>query len=321
MCHAAAHAPETGFRHEALLYAGDQEFVDRTVPFLRDGVAAGEPALVVVSAAKVERLRSELGADADRVLFADMDDVGANPARIIPTWRDFVDDRAAPGRGLRGIGEPIRADHSAAELVECQRHESLLNLAFDGTPGFWLMCPYDTSPLDAAVIDEARRSHPFVAQGGAHRESDGYRGLDAIAAPFGEPLPDPPAHATELAFGHEMLKAVREFVTRHASDAGLDGQRADDLMVAAHEVATNSLRYGGGGGVLRLWSEDEAVICEVRDAGQIDGPLVGRERPPGDRTGGYGLWLANQLCELVQIRSSSSGSVVRLHMRRNGAGP
>jgi MEDS: MEthanogen/methylotroph, DcmR Sensory domain len=44
---------------------------------------------------------------------------------------------------LRGIGEPLFATRSADELVECQRHEALLNLAFQDAPGFWLLCPYD----------------------------------------------------------------------------------------------------------------------------------------------------------------------------------
>ena len=53
-----------GFRHEALLYAGEDGFVEGTLPWLRDAVAAQEPTLVVVSAAKIARLREELGADA-----------------------------------------------------------------------------------------------------------------------------------------------------------------------------------------------------------------------------------------------------------------
>ena len=44
--------PTDGFRHEALLYAGDDGFVDGTLPWIRDAVAAGEPILVVVSAAQ-----------------------------------------------------------------------------------------------------------------------------------------------------------------------------------------------------------------------------------------------------------------------------
>src|SRR4051794_4988507 len=92
-----------GFRHEALLYAGDDGFIDGTLPWLRDAVAAEEPALVVVSAAKIARLRDELGAGAaERVTFADMAEVGINPARIIPAWREFVDAHTGCGRRLRG---------------------------------------------------------------------------------------------------------------------------------------------------------------------------------------------------------------------------
>ena len=56
------------------------------------------------------------------------------------------------------------------------------------------------------------------------------------------------------------------------------------------------------------------LVCEVRDAGRIDDPLAGRERPTFDREGGRGLWMINRLCDLVQLRSFPSGAVVRLHV-------
>ena len=85
-------------------------------------------------------------------------------------------------------------------------------------------------------------------------------------------------------------------------------------MLAAHEIATNSVRHGGGRGILRVWREAETVICDVRDSGRIAAqPLVGRVRPQLGATGGWGLWLANQLCDLVQLRELPEGSVVRLH--------
>src|SRR2546421_585138 len=77
------------------------------------------------------------------VEFADMAKVGRNPARIIPVWRQFVSERAAGGGRIRGIGEPVWAGRGPSELAEAQRHEALLNLAFAGTPGMWLLCPYD----------------------------------------------------------------------------------------------------------------------------------------------------------------------------------
>src|ERR1700686_2007249 len=103
------------FRHEALLYAGWAEFVAGTVPFIRDGVRAGEPVLVVESVDKIEVLRLELGDDADAVLFADRGGVGATPAPIIPAWRVFVSRHGGIGRRLRGIGEPIWKGRSPDE--------------------------------------------------------------------------------------------------------------------------------------------------------------------------------------------------------------
>ena len=83
------------------------------------------------------------------------------------------------------------------------------------------------------------------------------------------------------------------------------------------EVATNSVRYGGGSGTLRVWIDGDSVVCEIADAGRIVDPLVGRRRPAADALGGRGLWLVHQLCDLVQIRSDGDGSAVR--MRMNGS--
>jgi anti-sigma regulatory factor (Ser/Thr protein kinase) len=310
------HRPTGGFRHEALLYAGEDGFLEATVPWIRDAVSDDEPILVVVGAAKIARLRRELGADAERVTFADMAEVGANPARIIPAWRDFVDAHAGQRRRLRGIGEPISAQRRPDELVECQRHEALLNVAFAGATDFWLLCPYDVDALGADVIEKAHHSHPTVVADGASHGSLAYEDLEEVAAPFADPLPDPPADADVLAFAAGTLGAVRRLVSRRARDAGLDAVRVSDLVLAVNELATNSVRHGGGRGVLRIWEDDGGLVCEVADAGRIGDPLAGRQRPAGGQSGGHGLWLCNQVCDLVQLRTFATGSVVRLHTRR-----
>jgi anti-sigma regulatory factor (Ser/Thr protein kinase) len=298
------------FRHEALFYAGDDQFLDGTVAFIRDGVRAHEPVLVVVSARKIDLLRSRLASDAPKVRFADMEDVGANPARIIPAWAEFVHEHG--DRPMRGIGEPISAQRRGAELVECHHHESLLNVAFAASTGFTLLCPYDTAALGPEVLDVARHTHPFVDQGGSPSASPAYRGIDTLA----DPLSEPPGGCTEVVFHAGMLEDLRARVRGEATQAGLGRARSADAVIAVNEIASNSLCHAGGSGVLRMWVTGDSLVCEVADAGHIADPLAGRVRPAADDGGGRGLWIANQLCELVQIRSSSTGTTVRLHLRR-----
>lgn len=311
----SAPAPVGNFRHEALLYADQAEFVAGTVPFITAGLEAGEPVLVVESPEKIELLRQALGVDAGSVTFADMAGVGANPARIIPAWRDFVDRHRARGGRLRGIGEPIWKGRTADELAECQRHESLLNVAFGHGRPWWLLCPYDTAKLHPSVIEEARRSHEFVSHGGCAAPSPLFRGIEASGLPFAAPLPSAGANVRELAFGPDGLPAVRRLAERAAADARLEAVRASGFVIAANEVATNCLRHGGGAGTMRVWLEGNRLLCELSDAGRYDLPLGDRERPGRDARSRRGLWLANQLCDLVQIRTFATGTVVRLHMR------
>ena len=144
----SAPGAEHALRHEALLYAGDDQFAAGVLPFIEDALAARDPIVVAVDEAKIELLRRELGVEARHVHFADMREVGLNPARLIPAWREFVDGPVASGRRVWGVGEPIWAGRREAEVVECQQHESLLNLAFADT-ALSFLCSYDTDALDA----------------------------------------------------------------------------------------------------------------------------------------------------------------------------
>jgi anti-sigma regulatory factor (Ser/Thr protein kinase) len=311
-------ADVAGFRHEAMLYAGERGFLAGAVPFLRQGVAAGEPALVVVSPPKIALLREALGADADRVRFADMGSVGRNPARIIGTWRAFVREADGERRPLRGIGEPIDADRSAAELFECHRHEALLNLAFVDASSFQLLCPYDVTSLDPQVVACARRTHPLVRdeQGRVHA-STVFEGLDAVAAPCVAPLSPAPPDAQKIRIVPAGLASMRAAVARRAERAGFPPSRREDLVLAVNELATNAICHGGGAGTLTIWETSAALMWEVTDAGRVEHPLTGREPPQPGQIGSYGLWLVNQLCDLVEQRTTPHGNLVRVSMGRD----
>ena len=302
-----------GYRHEAFLWSGDDQFVAGTVSFVREGLEGGQPVMAALTRPRAQLLREALGPDARAVEFVDMEQLGANPSRIIPAWQAFADERIVDGRPVRGIGEPIWPARREVEVAECQLLEGLLNMAVHPDTPLWLLCPYDVQSLPADVVEEAHRSHPVVLDIEAHRGSTAYGGAHHVGTLFEEDLPWVDVVVAHRPFGEGDFAAVRRDVADHASSAGVDADRCDDLVLAVHEVAVNSVRYGTGGGELRIWQEDRALVCEVRDRGRIADPMTGRRRPGDDVVRGRGLWMANQLCDLVQVRSGPTGTTVRLH--------
>ena len=304
------------FWHGALLYADDDDYAAGTVPFISEALSEDAPVLVAIGPDKTALLKRHLGRDHKRVTFVDMAGLGQNPARIIPAWRRFVGEHGGSGRHLWGIGEPIWAERTDDELLECQRHETLLNHAFVGGQAWSLLCPYDTNALAPSVIEEAHRSHPYVANRGVKESSKRYRGLDFGDAAFDGPLPPPPPDAAMFGFDGTLLAALRDFVEAQAIGVDFEVDQVADLVLAVNEIATNSVRYGGGAGTMLMWFDGRKLLCDVTDSGHITDPLVDREPPVADASGRRGLYLANQLCNLVQLRSSPAGTTVRLHLYR-----
>jgi hypothetical protein len=299
-----------GFQHQALLYYGEAGFVDGALDFIRGGIAAREPLQVAVAARKIDLLRRRLGDKAGLVQWTDMAGIGANPARIIPLWIQFLERHGSRGP-VRGIGEPIWPERAEAELIESQHHEALLNLAFATGTDMTLLCPYDVKALAPAVVDEARRSHPVLVSRAGHRPSSDYRGLEAAAATVTRPLPQPPAAVPEIIFDEVAPLVLRTFVSELASRVKLSAGQREDLLLAVMAVARG---FGDPRTRLRIWLADDSLVCEIRSSKRIYDPLAGREWPPSDKISHRGLWVANQLCNLVQLRRFDSGTVVRLHM-------
>jgi anti-sigma regulatory factor (Ser/Thr protein kinase) len=298
------------FRHVGFFYRTRDEYVGTVAGFLRDGLAAGDPAFAAIPPARIDLVRDALGADAARVEFADMTEMGRNPAWIIPRVRAFAGEHA--GRRVRYVGEPIWGSRSPAELREATRHEALINVAFADADAD-ILCPYDTRGLPAAVIDDAMRTHPLLLSDGSHGVSPMYAAPFRIPSSCSLPLPAPPHDAMFHTYRTD-LSEVRALVLKHARDAGLTDARASDLVLAVSEVAANTLRHTQSEGTLTIWHDPDEIVCEIHDEGTIKDPLAGRRRPSPDAQGGHGLWLVHQVCDLVELRSDQSGTTVRMHM-------
>ena len=295
--------------HAAFCYRGQPEYTAAIAAYIQAGLAAGEPALVAVPGVKARVIRDRLDDGPGEVVFTDMTELGRNPARIIPEVRGFADKH--PGQRVRFVGESVWPGRSAAEICEAARHEALINLAFAHTP-ITILCPYGASGLAGSVLVGARRTHQEPAASGA----TGQTWRDNLPPECDRPLSPPPARAEAHAYDTD-LASVRRLVASHARRTRLTGDRTIDLVLAVNEIAANTISHTTGSGVLQIWHTPEEIVCQLHDQGEITDPLAGRVRHgPDDR--GHGLWLVNQVCDLVELRTGPAGTTVRMHMRQAG---
>lgn len=127
------------------------------------------------------------------------------------------------------------------------------------------------------------------------------------------PLPAPTSDAMYHTYRSD-LSQVRALVLQQAREAGLTEGRANDLVLAVSEVAANTLRHTRSSGTLSMWHDADEVVCEIHDEGTIADPQAGRQKPPPGASGGHGLWLVRQVCDLVELTSDANGTTVRMHM-------
>jgi anti-sigma regulatory factor (Ser/Thr protein kinase) len=290
------HGAPAGFEHDAFVHATDGEFVQFAAAFAQKGLAAGETIVAVLPPERIAVLRDALGAAPDGVRFIDMTVAGGNPARLIPFWRNVLEQHPGPVRGLSEAAYPGR---NVAAYDEVLLHEALSGIAFAGDRSFRLCCAYE-----ASVGIDPTATHAGLSGTGALAEKAFRTALDGV-----------PDRAERWEFGPDELGQVRQWLSGQAASHGVSRDRLEDLSLALHEVCTNSIRFGGGRGLLAVWIAGGALICDVTDRGRIDNLLVGRVLPPLDGLGGRGVWLANQLCDLVQLRSGDDFTQVRLHTR------
>lgn len=310
MMQRAPHRSQQSYRHEAFLWHGRDDFTTILAAFVEEGVDLGEPVLVAMVEEHNCWLQDSLGPRLSRqIQFIDMADLGGNPTRIIPAWLTFAATAADPNQPIRGIGEPIWPGRHAEEMLECQLHEALLNVAIDPATPLWLLCPYDTEMLPTEVIEEAHRSHPVIVEAGSHRGSPTYAGRAHVDALFQADLPTPSEPAHGSVYTSETVHRLPSYANLELYVAGLPVDRAQHVAEATDSLARGSLRRGSPEVSIRIWGTADAVICEVVDSSPIDDPLHGRTIPADEHES---LWHLHQSCDLVQLRSTSKTTTIRI---------
>ena len=303
-----AELPPLGrFTHPALFYGTDEQYLDALVPFVTEGLERAQPVAVAVPGERLRLLNEALGDAAREVMMIDMEVAGRNPGRIIPTvLRRFADahDRVH----VRIVGEPIWAGRTATEYPACAQHEALINLAFAGRD-VTIVCPYDTSALDDRALADALATHPTVWEGALRAESDRYDPGSVIGR-YNQPLRIA-EDVVELTVDTSAdVRAARRFAMDHAHRLGLPDERIADLQLITGELVANSLRHTGGSCQLRIWRDQDHLVCTVEDGGHLTDPLAGRYPAAPEQLGGRGLLLINQLADLVRTHTTPHGTTV-----------
>ena len=307
-------AGKDGLNHLAFLYDDERDYLNSLSTFVEAGLRKAEPAFVAVPGRRAGLLRERLGAESPLLRYGAMAETGRNPARLIPELHAFVEEH--PGQRVRYIGESIWPGRSDAELCEAARHEALINLAFERA-AVSIICPYDVHGLAAPVVGTVQRTHPAILRGGRTQPATGYAGRGVVPAECDDALPAPPADAQTLGY-ETSLRQARDFVASRGAALGMADDRITNLVIAVGEITANTLRHTSAGGTLWVWHTGEEIICQVQDQGWITDPLAGRQRHSPENTG-HGLWVVNQVCDLVEIRTSqAAGTIIRLHMRLGG---
>jgi anti-sigma regulatory factor (Ser/Thr protein kinase) len=107
---------------------------------------------------------------------------------------------------------------------------------------------------------------------------------------------------------------LRRSLTGDPLVSELDPVRREDLVFAFNEAASNAIRHADGRAIIRVWREGGDVVGEILTNSTIEDPLVGRRTPGPEDDGGRGLWLINQVCDLVEVRSDAARVSVRMHV-------
>jgi anti-sigma regulatory factor (Ser/Thr protein kinase) len=310
--------PATGrYAHDALFFDSPGQLTDVAVPFLLEGLAAGEAAVVAAGTPTANLLREAVGGD-PRVHVMERGDVyRARTPTAISTFRRLAEQRAADGvTRVRVVGE-VDFGPTERDWVEWQRYESVINDALAEWP-LWGLCVFDTQRLPEPLLETARRTHATVVTVGDRAPNPEFTDpadyLRSLPIPR-EPLEDTPPRISVPDVSDFV--GLRHAVARELATAPAPRDSVEDFLLAVDEMTSNAMRHGGPPVGLRLWVAADRIICTISDRGPgWDNPFAGYGPAHGEdlSRGGMGLWLARQLCDHVDISSNGDGAGARVRL-------
>lgn len=302
-------------RHEALMYRTADDFASDLRPFVLEGVESGEAVFVAGVPGNLDALRSAAGAASNNVLFGDVRDWYVKPARTLGTYLSFIHEQLEEGRpAVRIVGEVVWPDRDVDLQREWIRYETSLNAVLADLP-VSLMCTYNTERLTPPRIDAARATHPGVIEHGVMSASDRYMPPERMLGDLTVRMPIPTRHE-ERRFDVGDVVGPTAFVIDHSRRAGLTEDARSNIAAATSEIVMVAAAGGSGSVLVATWTDGGDFVCQIEDEStSVLDPLAGYGPPAPDTPDAWGLWLARQFSDLLEVGVGSQGTAVRMKMR------
>jgi anti-sigma regulatory factor (Ser/Thr protein kinase) len=298
-------------RHAAGFHTDADDLLAQLAPLVTAALQRGEPVATALRPATEAALVAALGAGAELVPLTMPADPHALSGQTLAVAR------------ARELRELTTARGRVTAVTEHQDR-------FDGPDGlFWteldaacavalealpvdLTCFFPDLPLHQSVTDGALRTHPSLYERGSPRPNPQHLAPHEVLLDTPAPAPmvlGPPD--LRRAFRAWELNEVRAVVEKELIGAGFGTDRAEDVVLAVNEIATNAVEHGGDAEIA-VWTGPDGFVFEVHDHGDLADPLPGLVAPQPSETRGRGVWIARQLCDFLHVWADGVGTHVRI---------
>lgn len=300
--------------HDGLFFRSPEDLVAAAVPFLRDGLADDDQAVLVCTDEHNAAISEALG----DVHLTYLPRVGiyTRASAAVAAYQQFMRERMDAGvRRVRLVGE-VAFGNDARAWREWGRFEAICNEALAPYP-LWSICAYDTANLPDPVITTGELTHPNIRRDGV-RVSNAFYTKPAVFVSLMNDLERDPAPESEpvlVVSPVEDLSALRRSLTARLGLGGAGVEVVDKFVFACHELVTNAIRHGVPPVTVRLWVAPGRFVCTVTDRGKgFTSSATGYIAPHAMTAdaGHLGLWLVRHLCDDLSATSTPEGFTVRV---------
>jgi anti-sigma regulatory factor (Ser/Thr protein kinase) len=294
-------------RHGAFVYDSSDEYLERAVPFLRNGLEVGDGAIVAHTKPGLASMREALGEDAAHVTFIDVGGAYTQPARVLAAYHDVFVGHLRTIPRLRVVSD-TQVGPDPAEWPTWTAYEAVTNRSFAHLPA-WIWCTYNANTLPDPMLEGVWRTHPEVLEGDTMHHSHRYEDPERLLRDL-TPVPMPLTGLRSVAFGRDVME-FRERLAKELAAADVPSAKIIDALLAATELARNAIEHGNGIEDVRVGRVDGQFVCEILDRGKgFDDPAAGYLAP---RDGsGSGLWVARRLARRIEFFASPAGFTARM---------